>query len=93
VLIVQSDQFLQGIFTDGDLRRALQNHGVAALEQTMEELMTKTPRTIAPHELAVRALQVMEGDQKKPITVLPVVSEERKVVGLVKMHDIIQSGL
>ena len=93
VLIVKPDQYLQGIFTDGDLRRALQELGSAALETILQELMTKTPRTIGPQELAVHALQVMEGDQKKPITVLPVISEDRKVVGIVKMHDIIQSGL
>lgn len=93
VLVVRPDQHLQGIFTDGDLRRALQGHGPSALNAQIHEFMTKTPRTIGPNELAAQALHIMEGDQKNPITVLPVITEESKVVGIVKMHDIVQSGL
>lgn len=93
VMIVDAQGKLQGIFTDGDLRRALQKYGPQALECRMQELMTSTPRAIAPSEKAINALQLMESDQKRPITVLPVVSDEQKVEGLIKMHDILQSGL
>lgn len=93
VLVVRPDQYLQGIFTDGDLRRALQGHGPSALNAPIQEFMTKSPRTIGPNELAAQALHLMEGDQKNPITVLPVITEDSKVVGIVKMHDIVQSGL
>lgn len=93
VLIVDEDQMLQGIFTDGDLRRGLQERGPGALDATMEELMTQSPRYIQSEEMASHALNIMEADQKHPVTVLPVVDDSRKVVGLIKMHDIVQSGL
>ena len=93
VFVLAPDQKLNGIFTDGDLRRTLQKLGTRALEATMEDIMTKTPRKIASTELAWTALQKMEEDQKHPITVLAVVDESEKVVGLIKMHDILQSGI
>lgn len=93
VLIVDEAQKLQGIFTDGDLRRALQSKGSEALDTPMQSLMTYSARWIAPDELAAKAVHLMESDQKRPITVLPVLEEGEKVVGLIKMHDIIQSGL
>lgn len=93
VLIVDETQKLQGIFTDGDLRRSLQKHGANTLSSTMQELMTKTARWITPHNLAWEAMKQMEGDQKNAITVLPVLEDNQKVVGLIKLHDIVQSGL
>lgn len=93
VLIVDSKQTLLGIFTDGDLRRALQKFGSKALDSKMQDLMTETARVIKSDEMASRALSVMEEDQLFPITVLPVIDTEQKVVGLIKMHDIVQSGL
>lgn len=92
VLVVDEAQALQGIFTDGDLRRSLQKHGATSLHLKMGDVMTKTARSIAPEKLAFEAMREMEGDQKNAITVLPVL-EEKKVVGIIKLHDIIQSGL
>lgn len=92
VLVVDSTHKLLGIFTDGDLRRALQNKGTNVLDQPMDSLMTKAARKIGPDNLAWEAMRVMEGDQKNAITVLPVL-ENDQVVGLIKLHDIIQSGL
>lgn len=93
VLIVDDSKVLMGIFTDGDLRRTLQKHGPKALEMKMAEVMTKTPRFVDMNEMASQALVLMEADQKHPITVLAVVDNHKKVVGLIKMHDIVQSGL
>lgn len=93
VLVVDENQKLEGIFTDGDLRRALQKYGAKALELRMEELMSRTPKWIESKELAWEALHIMEADQKRPITVLAVLDENKKVVGVIKMHDIVQSGL
>lgn len=93
VLITDESQKLLGIFTDGDLRRALQNKGSAALEAKMSQLMTPTPRSIHYQVLAWDALHQMEADQKHPITALAVLNDESKIVGLIKMHDIIQAGL
>lgn len=93
VLIVDAEKYLLGIFTDGDLRRALQKLGPVALETTMQSLMVHTARVISSEEMASQALSLMEGDQLRPITVLPVLDDESRVVGLIKLHDIIQSGL
>lgn len=93
VLVADDKDQLLGIFTDGDLRRSLQKKGAAILESQMADLMTKAAKTIGPKELAWKALQVMEEDQKNAITVLPVIDQEKKVVGLIKLHDLIQSGV
>ncbi len=83
---------LLGIFTDGDLRRALQKFGPVAMAQPMHALMTLNPKTISSQALAYEAMRMMEEDQKHPVTVLPVV-EVDACVGLIRMHDILQSGL
>ena len=93
VLVVDDKNELKGIFTDGDLRRALQRHGPKALDLKMEDLMTRTPKWIESKELAWEALHLMEADQKHPIMVLAVLDENKKVAGVIKMHDIVQSGL
>ncbi len=93
ILVVDEMKKLLGIFTDGDLRRSLQSHGPAALDATVDSVMSCSPKWITPHELAWKAVEVMEADQKRPVAVLPVVNEEKKVLGLIKMHDIVQSGL
>lgn len=93
VLVIDAERRLQGIFTDGDLRRALQKFGSSVLQLTMQELMTQGAKKIGPDVLALEAMRFMEADQKFPIMVLPVVEEDMKVVGLIKLHDIIQSGV
>lgn len=93
LLIVNEEMTLQGIFTDGDLRRALQKHGAVALERPICELMSPKPRFIDSKKLAWEAMQQMEADQKNAITCMPVLDENRKVLGLIRLHDIIQSGI
>ena len=90
ICIVDKDKNLLGIFTDGDLRRSLQQFGVRALEKPMAELMTKNPRNVGPDVLAFDAMRMME--EKHPITSLVVV-EQGVCVGLLRMHDILQAGL
>jgi len=92
LIVVNSARHLLGIFTDGDLRRALQAKGATALESSLKELMSLRPRTIAADVLAFDALRRMEEDPARLITTLPVVTEE-KVIGLLRMHDILQAGL
>src|SRR5262249_2667603 len=70
VLVVDENERLQGIFTDGDLRRSLQNNGTDALQQSLETLMTRQPRTIHANVLATEAIKKMEADQKRPIMVM-----------------------
>lgn len=93
LLILDDQRHLLGIFTDGDLRRSLEKGGAEALQKPMGEIMTINPRTIGPDRLAIEAVQLMERDPRSPITVLAVVDENEHCVGIIKMHDILQSGL
>jgi arabinose-5-phosphate isomerase len=84
---------LEGIVTDGDLRRALQRvtpEEMAGL--TAEGLMTRGPVVVAPDLLAHAALRLME-NRPSQISVLPVVDEDGLAVGLLRLHDIVRSGL
>jgi arabinose-5-phosphate isomerase len=92
LLIVNERRQLEGIFTDGDLRRSVQSKGAAALESTLQELMTRNAKSISPGKLALHAMQIMEEDPHRLITVLPVL-EGTSLVGLLRMHDILQAGL
>lgn len=92
LVVVDEAKTLQGIFTDGDLRRCIRAQGAPALEYALGDLMTKHPKTIGPDRLAVDAVRAMEGDPNRLITVLPVLDRE-KVIGLIRMHDILQTSL
>ena len=92
VCVVDEASQLLGIFTDGDLRRTLLRLGPAGLGATMESLMTRQPRTIGPDALAYDAMRAMEANQQQLITSLVVV-EGTVCLGLIKMHDILQSGI
>jgi arabinose-5-phosphate isomerase len=84
---------LAGIITDGDLRRAIQrlDHGALA-NLKCDEIMTRNPTVANPELLAYDALQLME-DRPSQISVLPVVDGGRVCVGLIRLHDIVRSGL
>ncbi|MFM9048301.1 MAG: CBS domain-containing protein [Cyanobium sp.] len=85
---------LWGLITDGDLRRALQSHTPAAWNTlTAADLMTRDPITVGGEVLAIHALERMERNRRKAIGVLPVVDEEVRMVGLLRLHDLVQAGL
>jgi len=90
LLIVSENMKLEGIFTDGDLRRALQTSGPKALEKKMDELCTADPIALSPDLIAHKALQLMQ--EKRLITVAPVI-EKGRVIGLIRMHDIVHEEL
>ena len=90
LLIVDEKNMLQGIFTDGDLRRVLQKENLEFFNKKMKDVMTLSPVLIKKDTLAIDAMKLME--EKKQITIIPVVENE-KLVGLIRMHDIIQTGL
>jgi arabinose-5-phosphate isomerase len=92
LVVIDEKSRLKGIFTDGDLRRALQAKGEHVLKESLERLMSPAPKHISTEESAWEAMKLMESDQKHPITVLPVLDQD-EVVGLIKMHDLIQAGL
>lgn len=93
VNIVDGEGHLLGIITDGDLRRALQQIKLSELERLgCSAIMTKNPVVSKPEMLAYEALRLME-DRPRQISVLPVVDEENVCVGLIRVHDIVRSGL
>ncbi len=92
LLAIDAERQLQGIFTDGDLRRAIQTHGSGALALPMSALATQRPITLAKGMLAWDAVKQLQRDPKKWVMVAPVI-EEKRVVGLLRMHDVVQAGL
>lgn len=92
LLVADEQGVLQGIFTDGDLRRAIQAKGPEALRSPLSELMTLAPKSISSDQLALEAVKKMEEDPARLITVLPVL-EQGRVIGLIRMHDILQKEL
>lgn len=93
VLILDSNGKLEGIVTDGDLRRALQ-HREKFFSFRAAEIMTKKPATCAPEMMAYDALKLME-NRPSQISVLPVVESQGQCVGqcigLIRLHDLVQA--
>lgn len=92
VLVTDENYTFHGIFTDGDLRRALQSLGSAVMQKKLGELMTRVAITTSAHEMAWDALKQMQKDPNRWIMVLPVL-ENNQIVGLIRMHDIIHAGI
>lgn len=93
LLVIDGNKKLLGIFTDGDLRRALQKFGPEVMSLKMGDLMTRGGRFIHPEVFAWEAMKIMEQNKQSPIMVLPVIDQDKQVLGLLKLHDILQSGL
>jgi arabinose-5-phosphate isomerase len=89
VSIVDANNKLVGIITDGDLRRMLER-GVNVYDERVENVMTKSPKAIDCCELAVNALQKMN---ELHITSMPVLDENGEVVGAILLQDIIKIGI
>ena len=79
VSVIDENYMLQGLMTDGDVRRGLEN-GINFLSLPVKEGMTKKPIVITPDKLAAEALHLMEKHVPHPITVLPVVDNNGKSV-------------
>ena len=88
VLIAENEK-LMGIFTDGDLRRALESN-IDFQKLTIQDVMTKNCKSIEPQEPALIAMQLME---KYSLNSLPVVDSENRIVGAINMHTLIQAKL
>src|SRR6188508_1432986 len=86
--VVDKNDFLLGIITDGDLRRMLEKN-ISLDGVTAADIMTVTPKSIGAEELAVDALDLM---RKRSITQLVVV-ENGKYLGFIHLHDLIREGL
>ena len=85
ITTVQEDGRLRGVISDGDLRRLLEREGGAALTRTAGEAMNPHPRTIGAHELAAKALALLE---ERKITSLVVIDSESRVEGVIHLHDL-----
>jgi arabinose-5-phosphate isomerase len=78
-----------GVFTDGDLRRALDRRADVHVT-TMREVMTSPGKSVQPNELAAEAAHLLE---KHRITALPVVDAARMLVGALNVHDLLRAGV
>jgi len=87
--VVDDDDRIVGIYTDGDLRRTL-DRGVDIRHCTVADVMTRGCITARPDRLAAEALQVMEENK---INGLLVVDEDQKLVGALNMHDLLRAGV
>jgi arabinose-5-phosphate isomerase len=85
--VLDQERRLRGVFTDGDVRRAIQN-GVDFAAARIDELMTREPKTIRPEALAAEAVQLME---RHKISQLLVVDERGALVGALNTHDLFRA--
>jgi arabinose-5-phosphate isomerase len=87
--VVDSERKLAGIITDGDLRRFIQRGGDFA-RVTAGELASRNPKSIGPDDLAAKAVEMME---RYSITTLVVTEGDRKILGVIHLHDLLKSGI
>ncbi len=87
--VVDEAQRIVGVFTDGDLRRALDRN--APMHETrVDEVMSRGPKTIRAEQLAVDAVALM---QEFSITALLVAEDEQRLRGVVHLHDLLKAGV
>ena len=89
VTVIDAENHLKGIITDGDLRRMLER-GVDVYNEVIDAVMTKNPKWIDEREMAVNALQAMNNFR---ITGMPVLDKNGQVVGSILMQDILKAGI
>jgi arabinose-5-phosphate isomerase len=87
--IVDGERRLLGIFTDGDLRRAM-DHGVDVHTTPIKDVMTRNGKTVSQGMLAAEALQIMESAK---INGLMVVGKGGRLIGALNMHDLLRAGV
>ena len=86
--IVDAEGRLLGLYTDGDLRRTLDDASIDVRSTSIASVMTKSPKVIGADALAVEAAQLMEHHK---INALLVVDDERRVVGALNIHDLLRA--
>jgi len=91
VIVTDASRVLRGIYTDGDLKRTIrERRDIFAIK--VDEVMTSGPVSIREDRLAVEALALME-NRPSQISVLPVVDAENRVVGILRLHDLVLAGI
>ena len=88
VCIVDSSGEIAGIITDGDLRRHMRPDLMTAL---VDDVMTKSPRTIPPGMLATEMLETI--NSSRPAVTVLIVAEGDKPIGIVHVHDVLRAGV
>lgn len=87
--LICNENKLLGIYTDGDLRRSLEQQR-NTLEHCITDVMTANPLTIDQETLAAEALQLME---QRKITTLPVTDQSGYILGILHIHDLLRAGV
>ncbi|WP_269914759.1 KpsF/GutQ family sugar-phosphate isomerase [Acinetobacter sp. HY1485] len=88
--VVDNDDTLLGIFTDGDLRRLIDKQQGFDVNRAVSDVMTKNPATISAE---LRAVDALERLHDKKINQFVVVNKNNQVIGVISMHDLIQAGV
>jgi len=91
VSVVDDNRHLLGLVTDYDIRRVLES-GKNFFTMAISDVMNPKPNFVYLEEKAFHALELME-KREKPISVLPVLDRQEKVVGMVHLHDLVARGL
>jgi arabinose-5-phosphate isomerase len=89
-VVADADGKTLGIITDGDVRRGIEKWGKTFFDLNAADVMSKNPKTVAVHELAARALSIME---ELSVTALVVPDEQGRAVGVIHIHDILRQGI
>lgn len=90
VLVVDPSGDLQGIITDGDLKRHM---APDLLQKPVREIMSQSPKTISENVLAVEALHVMTKTPGQYLTSLIAINEQGKMTGIIRLQDCLQRGI
>ncbi len=88
-IVVDKEDKVVGIITDGDLRRLLEKKR-DVFKTTAEKIMTKNPKIVEKNNLAAKALQIME---KYSISSLIITNENKNPTGIIHLHDILKTGV
>lgn len=92
VSVVDDDGKFLGIVTDGIIRRAIEKDK-NFIDDLAENIMFRNALIISPDKLAAEALSVMDKHKPRPVTVLPVVEKNGKVVGIIHLTDLLRQGI
>ncbi len=87
--VINDENKLTGVFTDGDLRRAIDKN-IDINQALIKDVMSANPTTINANMLAAEAMGLME---RRSITALIVANEDQQPVGVIHMHDILRAGI
>ena len=88
--IVDEQNKVLGVFTDGDLRRVLDHGDINVHSLNIQDCMTANCFTLKPNKLAAEALLILD---EKRINALPIVDDENQLIGALNMHDLLRAGV